>query len=40
MSNKTDIVVVGEKPGSKYQKALELGVKILTKEEWVAALHL
>ncbi|WP_264705190.1 NAD-dependent DNA ligase LigA [Wolbachia endosymbiont (group A) of Gymnosoma rotundatum] len=40
VSNKTDIVVVGEKPGSKYQKALELGIKILTEEEWVAALPL
>lgn len=34
VSNKTDFLVVGEKPGSKYHKALELGVKILTEEEF------
>ncbi|WP_353273389.1 NAD-dependent DNA ligase LigA [Wolbachia endosymbiont (group A) of Agelastica alni] len=35
VSNKTDFLVVGEKPGSKYHKAVELGVKILTEEEFV-----
>ncbi|XP_011859639.1 PREDICTED: uncharacterized protein LOC105557101 [Vollenhovia emeryi] len=34
VSSKTDFLVVGEKPGSKYHKALELDVKILTKEEF------
>ncbi|WP_065094832.1 MULTISPECIES: NAD-dependent DNA ligase LigA [unclassified Wolbachia] len=34
VSDKTDFLVVGEKPGSKYHKAVELGVKILTEEEW------
>ncbi|WP_353282480.1 NAD-dependent DNA ligase LigA [Wolbachia endosymbiont (group A) of Myopa testacea] len=38
VSNKTDFLVVGEKPGSKYKKAMELGIRILTEEEWVAAL--
>lgn len=39
ISNKTDWLVVGEKPGSvKYKKALELGVKILTEEKFVALL--
>ncbi len=28
VSKKTDIVIVGENPGSKYDKALELGIKI------------
>lgn len=28
VSKKTDIVVVGEKPGSKYNKALELGITV------------
>ncbi len=35
VSNKTDFLVVGEKPGSKYHKAVELGVKILTEKEWL-----
>lgn len=29
VSKKTDFVVVGKDPGSKYQKALELGVKVI-----------
>ncbi len=34
VSKKTDYVVVGENPGSKYQKALTLGVKILNEQEF------
>lgn len=34
VSKKTDYVLVGEDPGSKYDKALELGVKILNEEEF------
>ncbi len=34
VSPKTDFLVVGEKPGSKYKKAVELGIKILTEEEF------
>lgn len=34
VSAKTNFVVVGEKPGSKYKKAEELGVTILTEEEF------
>ena len=33
VSTKTDFVVVGEKPGSKYAKALELGIVILSEKE-------
>ena len=34
VSKKTDYIVVGENPGSKYQKAISLGIKILTEEEF------
>ena len=35
ISKKTDYVVVGENPGSKYEKALSLGIKILTENEFM-----
>ncbi len=34
VSKRTDYVVVGENPGSKYQKAQELGVTIINEEEF------
>jgi DNA ligase (NAD+) len=34
VSKATDYVVVGEKPGSKYEKAKKLGVKIIDEEEF------
>ena len=34
VSKKVDFVVVGEDPGSKVDKAKELGIKILTEEEF------
>jgi DNA ligase (NAD+) len=34
VSKKTDYVLVGDKPGSKYDKARELGVKIITEDEF------
>lgn len=34
VSKNTDFLVVGEKPESKYKKAVELGIKILTEEEF------
>ncbi len=39
VSKKTDFVVVGENPGSKADKARELGVKILSEEEFVKMLE-
>lgn len=33
VSKKTDYLVLGEKPGSKYDKALSLGIKILTEND-------
>lgn len=35
VSRKTDFVVVGKKPGSKYEKAKKLGVKIITEKEFL-----
>lgn len=35
VSKNTDFVIVGENPGSKYTKALELEIKILTEEEFM-----
>jgi len=34
VSKKTDYVVVGENPGSKYKKAQNLNIKILTEKEF------
>ena len=36
MSKRTDFVVLGRNPGAKYEKALRLGVKIITEEEFSA----
>jgi DNA ligase (NAD+) len=38
VSKKTDYVIVGESPGSKYEKAKELGIKILGEKEFLALL--
>jgi len=38
VSKKTSFVVVGENPGSKYQKAQKLGVQIISETEFLKML--
>ncbi|MBN2287148.1 MAG: NAD-dependent DNA ligase LigA [Tissierellales bacterium] len=33
VSKNTDFIIVGKEPGSKYQKAIELGIEVLTEEK-------
>ena len=39
VSKKTSAVIVGEAPGSKYQKALSLNIPIWTEEEFIAMMN-
>jgi DNA ligase (NAD+) len=39
VSKKTDFVVVGDSPGSKYDKAVELGVPVLDEAGFVVLLE-
>ncbi len=39
VSRKTDFVIVGENPGSKFEKAKQLGVPTLTEEEFVKLIE-
>ncbi|GAB4164162.1 MAG: NAD-dependent DNA ligase LigA [Rickettsiaceae bacterium] len=39
VSTNTDLVIVGEKPGSKLKKAQELGIKVITEQEWQKLLE-
>jgi len=39
VSRKTDFVIVGENPGSKYQKAQQLGIPTISEEEFLRMLE-
>jgi DNA ligase (NAD+) len=39
ISKKTDYLVVGEKPGSKFDKAKALGIKIINEKEFIELLN-
>ena len=38
VSKKTDYVIAGEDAGSKLDKARELGVAVLTEDEWISLI--
>lgn len=38
VSKKTDVVIVGDKPGSKYDNALKLGITIWNEDEFISKL--
>jgi DNA ligase (NAD+) len=40
VSKKTDLVVTGSDPGSKYEKAQELGIKIINEKEFLKLISL
>ncbi|MCK4721627.1 NAD-dependent DNA ligase LigA, partial [bacterium] len=39
VSSKTDFVIAGEKPGSKFDKAVKLGVEVLSEEDAIRMLR-
>ena len=39
VSIRTDYVVVGDKPGSKAKKAVDLGITILTEKQWIKKIN-
>jgi DNA ligase (NAD+) len=38
VSKKTDFIVAGENPGSKYDQALKLGVEVIDEQEFLRRL--
>ena len=39
VTKNTDVVIVGDKPGSKYTKALNLGITIWNEEEFLELIN-
>ncbi|MEK7172580.1 MAG: BRCT domain-containing protein, partial [Patescibacteria group bacterium] len=39
VSQQTDYLVAGDNPGSKYNKAKTLGIKILTEQEFLSLIN-
>ena len=39
VTNKTDYVIIGNKPGSKAKKAKELGIPILSEDDWIKKIN-
>jgi DNA ligase (NAD+) len=39
ISASTDILISGEKSGSKLKKAKELGIKVISEEQWIKLLE-
>jgi DNA ligase (NAD+) len=39
VSKKTDFIVAGENPGSKYDQALKLGVEVIDEPEFLRRLE-
>mgnify|MGYP003310572724 CR=1 FL=1 len=35
VTNRTDFVIAGNKPGSKFKKAQELGIRIIDEKSWL-----
>jgi DNA ligase (NAD+) len=40
VSKKTDLVIVGKDPGSKYDKAMSLNIRIMNEEEFLEVADL
>ena len=39
ISNNTDYLILGEKPGSKKRKAIEIGIEILSEDDWLDLIN-